>query len=124
MTHVHTDVDKGWVESNGQPRWRSTVAARNRIMGADLLLSVFPKPRRTHVIHFRDGRRVATLRYFAGSRKWLLNMEGFQFWHFNRVLGYELFTPGEAFDNVKEAHTFIKKVLADSEACFTPQVTR
>ena len=119
---IHTDVDAGWVASDGDPRWRSTIAARERIMGAELVLSIFARPRRTHVIHLKDGRPVAVLKQIAGRETWLLSMEGFQFWHFNRVLGKEHYSPNVGFGRIKEAHTFVKKVLADSSAHFTRKV--
>lgn len=115
---IHENLPSGWVESDGEPRWRATLAARKMIIGAEIRLSVFKHPRRTHIFHLKNGYRVATLRYLAGHRRWLLDMEGFQFWHYNRVLGYAHFLPTIGFDNIREAHAFLKKVFADSSARF------
>jgi hypothetical protein len=107
---MHIDTDAGRITSDDG--WRATLAAHRRIAGKQLELLVFP--RRTHVIHLANGHPVATLKYIR--RQWLLSMEGFEFWNYNRVLGKEHYTAVLAFHGVDKAHAFVRKILGDCEA--------
>jgi hypothetical protein len=116
MTIVH-DADKGWSTHHpifpGPPTWRSTTCALNRATGAQLEWTVVP--RRGHVAH-AGGKNFAVIRYYPTARRWQVRIEGFEFWHFNRILRKECFDPVLGFGKIREARRFAVSVLRQAGA--------
>lgn len=111
--YLHHDLDTGWAIWNGEPLWRSTEVALNRLTGAE----VFWLRHRGHrIAHLANGTPVAVLRNYPVTRRWSLNMEGFEFFGPNRMFGKDMWTPPKGFDRVAEARAFAETVMRQAGA--------
>ena len=115
MTIVKDDVT-GWATSDGEPRWRSTTAALERLAGTEVRWLTGQSRREVHVLHVRDGRSVCVLRRHGPSRRWSVNVEGFEFWHHVRLMGREMWAGPVGFDRVVDARRFSVAVMTQAGA--------
>lgn len=110
---LHHDLDKGWAIWQGELQWRSTEAALNRLTGADVY---WLRHRGRRVAHLKTGTPVAVLRNYPATRRWSVNMEGFEFFGPNRVFGKDMWAGPKGFDRVAEARAFTETVLRQAGA--------
>lgn len=111
--HIHHDADKGWAIWQGEPLWRSTEPALNRLTGAEVQ---WLRHRAHRVAHLENGTAVAVLRHYPARRRWSLNMEGFEFFGPNRIFGKDMWAGPKGFDRVAEAREFAETVLRQAGA--------
>lgn len=107
------DFGAGWAIWKGEPQWRSTVAALNRLTGADVY---WLRHRGRRVAHLKSGTPVAVLRNYPATRRWSVNIEGFEFFGPNRVFGKDMWAGPKGFDRVAEAKAFTETVLRQAGA--------
>lgn len=110
---LHHDLDKGWAIWQGEPQWRSTEPALDRLTGADVFWLTH---RSRRVAHLGNGTAVAVLRHYPATRRWSVNMEGFEFFGPNRVVGKDMWAGPKGFDRVAEARAFTETVLRQAGA--------
>lgn len=115
MTLSH-NVDTGWSESDGDPRWRSTWAALNRLTGADVYWLDGNRARPTYVAHLAKGTPVAVVRGYPAHKRWTVNIEGFEFWQYLRVMKREMWAGPYGFDTLGQAKSFANKVMKQAGA--------
>ncbi len=118
------DETTGWVSSDGEPRWRATKAAVDRVAGQQILWLKDDKPgRQVHVAHLTRGTPVAVLRFYPGGKRWSAKIEGFAAWRFDRILQMEDFREVAGFDRPADAHRFVETILEQAGAHFSPLAT-
>jgi hypothetical protein len=105
---LHHDLDKGWVTSDGEPKWRASSTAVRRLEGREVKWTNFP--RRAYV-GVAEGKVVSHIKRYPVANKWTARIDGFEFWHYNRVLRQEMYVPVRAFDRVADAKRFVKAVM-------------
>lgn len=108
---ITEDAVTGWATSDGDPRWRSTMVAFRRLTGAQVKWLTARGRRQVHVLHLQDGRPVCVLRRYAASRRWSVNVEGFEFWQHLRIMGREMWAGPVGFDRVADARRFVADVM-------------
>lgn len=109
---LHHDLDKGWVTHEGEPRWRATPAAVDRVTGQDI--KWLDRTGRAHIAHLPSGTPVASIRCYPMHKRFAVSMEGFTFWSFNRILGHEHFSTVQGFNRLRDARRFVKTVLSQA----------
>jgi hypothetical protein len=106
ITH---DEAKGWVEGGSKPRWRSSSAAFKRLHQTNVYWH-----NGAHGVvtaHLETGTTVLVIRRYLAHKRWSVNIEGFEFWQFVRLLDKETWTTPMGFDNAKDARAFATRML-------------
>jgi hypothetical protein len=119
MVITHDDRT-GWSESDGDPRWRSTRTALDRLAGAELRWLEGNPARPVKVLHLPGGTPVCVLRRHAASRRWSVNVEGFEFWQHVRVMNRTMWAGPVGFDDLRAARAFAGRVMAQAGARILP----
>ena len=113
---ISYDDRTGWCESDGDPRWRCTRAALDRLAGTELRWLEGNSARPVKVLHLPQGDPVCVLRHHAASRRWSVNIEGFEFWQHVRIMNREMWAGPVGFDDLRKARSFAAKVMGQAGA--------